>query len=112
MIGFEQIPVHGAAPQLPLLGCVQAPPLHTSFVQLSPSSVHAAVLFGCVQAPPLHRSFVHALPSSVHAAVLFGCVQTPAALHTSFVHALLSLAQAVPLAAGTNWHSPLTQLSV
>src|SRR5262245_47867704 len=107
------MPVHGVVlPHDPLSGCVHAPPLHPSFVHAFPSSVHAAVLFGCVHAPPLHTSFVHAFPSSVHAAVLFGCVHAPTALQTSFVQALLSVAHAVPLAAGTNWHRPDTHVSV
>src|SRR5262245_24768753 len=113
MVGFVQIPVHGVVPpQLPLSGCVQTPPLHTSFVHELLSLAHAAVLFGWVQAPLLHTSLVHTLPSSVHAAVLFGWVHAPVALHTSFVQTLLSVAHAVPLAAGTNWQTPDTQLSV
>jgi hypothetical protein len=58
-----------------------------------PSDAHDAVLLGCVQAPALHTSLVHTLPSSVQAAVLFTFAGQPeTALHVpSSVHTLPSL---------------------
>jgi hypothetical protein len=85
--GFEQKLAQGLLPQVPLFGCVQTPPLHTSLVQLFPSSVHALVLLVCVHVPALQTSVVHTLLSLQFRAV---CWQPVAGLQESVVHASLS----------------------
>ena len=87
---------------MPLLGCVHAPPLQTSFVQLLPSSAQDAVLFGCVHAPAAHTSFVQTLPSSPHGFVFAGCVHAPRRAHVVRAHVRV-IAAVVPFATGVFW---------
>jgi hypothetical protein len=63
--GLEQKAEHGVPPQLPLLGCVQVLPLHTSLVQLLPSSAHVVPEGAGVfeQVPETQLSWVHGFES-------------------------------------------------
>jgi hypothetical protein len=83
---LQYIPSLHAEPAA-LAGWVQAPALHTSFVQALPSSVQARVLFTRWHAPLTHESVVQALLSLQSALVTHsGAVpaQTPA-VHMSLV---------------------------
>jgi len=101
---------------LALFGCVQVPPLHRSFVQRFPSSVHSVPLGSLLgthvpllQVSGLSQSVVAELPHAVPLA-LVGCVQLPA-LHTSLVQRFPSSVHTVPLALLLVAHVPLLQVS-
>jgi len=80
---------------LALAGCVHAPLLHTSFVQVFPSSVQATVLLTRWQVPLTQESFVHGLLSlQSELATHSGAVvptQTPDEHWSSIVNELPSL---------------------
>ena len=86
-----------------LLGCVQTPEPHTSFVHWFVSGVQTVPLSSLFarQAPEplqlsgLSQSVFAGLPQAVPGELL-GCEQTPA-VHTSFVHGFVSGVQGVPL---------------
>jgi hypothetical protein len=68
---------------LALFGCVQVPPLHWSFVQRFPSSVHTVPLtlllaahVPLLQVSGLSQAVLAELPHAMPLA-LFGCVQVP-----------------------------------
>jgi len=126
-----------------LFTCWQTPALHESTVHELPSSVQGLLLLTCWHDPlPLHASFVQGFPSSVHSVplgsllethvpllqvsglsqsvvaelphavplALFGCVQDPPP-HTSLVQRFPSSVHTVPLALLLVAHVPLLQVS-